>query len=132
MVWSGWCDSLAGGQPEHAYTDGVGGMAAAGSNHTGRGSMPTQEAKFPVSLRAFHVSWLIVRNSAAEVEESSRCFREFTIDEIKSGKRFHQVLSRCRHRLIWEGRPLFMGILTGENGNSYRRMFNWGLCPRNP
>jgi len=28
LVWSGRCDSLAGGQPEHAYTDGVGGMAA--------------------------------------------------------------------------------------------------------
>ncbi len=28
LVRSGWCDSLAGGQPEHAYTDGVGGMAA--------------------------------------------------------------------------------------------------------
>ena len=74
MAWAGW--------PQ------------AGWNHAGRGSVPTQEAKFPVSLRAFHVSWLIVRNSAAEVEESSRCFREFTIDEIKSGKRFHQVLSR--------------------------------------
>jgi len=28
LVRSGRCDSLAGGQPEHAYTDGVGGMAA--------------------------------------------------------------------------------------------------------
>ena len=77
LVWSGRCDSLAGGQPEHAYTDGVGGMAAAGWNHTGRGSMPTQEAKFPVDLCAFHVSLLIVRNSAAEVEEFSRCCCEY-------------------------------------------------------
>ena len=83
LVWSGRCDSLAGGQPEHAYTDGVGGMAAAGWNHTGRGSMPTQEAKFPVDLCAFHVSLLIVRNSAAEVEEFSRCFCGFSIDEIQ-------------------------------------------------
>ena len=84
LVWSGRCDSLAGGQPEHAYTDGVGGMAAAGWNHTGRGSMPTQEAKFPVDLCAFHVSLLIVRNSAAEVEEFSRCFCGFSIDEIQA------------------------------------------------
>ena len=28
LVWSGRRDSLTGGQPEHAYTDGVGGMAA--------------------------------------------------------------------------------------------------------
>ena len=85
LVWSGRCDSLAGGQPEHAYTDGVSGMAAAGWNHTGRGSMPTQEAKFPVDLCAFHVSLLIVRNSAAEVEEFSRCFCGFSIDEIQVG-----------------------------------------------
>ena len=45
LVWSGRCDSLAGGQPDHADTDGVDVLAAAGSNHTGRGSMPTQEAK---------------------------------------------------------------------------------------
>ena len=48
LMWSGRCDSLAGGQPDHADTDGVDVLAAAGSNHTGRGSTPTQEAKFPV------------------------------------------------------------------------------------
>lgn len=65
MAWAGW--------PQ------------AGGNHTGRGSMPTQEAKFPVDLCAFHVSLLIVRNSAAEVEEFSRCFCGFSIDEIQVG-----------------------------------------------
>ena len=97
LVWSSRCDSLAGGQPEHAYTDGVSGMAAAGWNHTGRGSMPTQEAKFPVDLCAFHVSLLIVRNSAAEVEEFSRCFCGFSIDEIQRIWNLRNLLYLIQH-----------------------------------
>lgn len=61
LAWSGWCDSLAGGQLEHAYTDGVDGMAAAGANHTSRGSVPTQEAKFPVN------SFPSVRNGPSSI-----------------------------------------------------------------
>ena len=43
-------------------------------------------------------------------------------------------LKNCRHRLIWDSRPLFRGIQTDNYGKIYRRLqfdsFLRGLCPR--